>query len=88
MQTVYQIDVAAIARCVWFNRFSSARNNAENNCRAVIYTIEKYINRFTPKSIPRVCGEKKMPRKSRSDRNLYRNQHSPFDFSLIIYIGT
>lgn len=33
----------------WFNRFSSARNNAKNNCRAVIYTIEKYINRFTPK---------------------------------------
>lgn len=33
----------------WFNRFSSVRNNAKNNCRAVIYTVEKYINRFTPK---------------------------------------
>lgn len=84
MQTVRQINATATpSDAFWFNRFSSARYNEKNNCRVVIYIMNKYINTFTPKFYPRAFAVKECRNKS---NKIYMQINSSFKVCLIIFL--
>lgn len=67
----------------WFNRFSSARYNEKNNCRVVIYIMNKYINIFTPKFYLRAFAVKERRNKS---NKIYIQVNSSFKVCLITFL--